>query len=242
MNTYESSNDNQTVLINPDAVGTIRAFMARVFTWMTAALLITALVAYLFAANASLFSLLYTETGLSVFGWVVMFAPLAFVFAISFGINRFSTPVMAILFILYSIVMGMSMSFIFYVFTLSSIYITFLITAGVFGLMAILGYTTKLDLTRFGTIMLIGLIGIIIASLVNFFMKSAMMDYVISIAGVVIFTGLTAYDVQKLKRIGMGVNMGDASTSKLAIMGALSLYLDFINLFMFLLRLFGSRK
>jgi FtsH-binding integral membrane protein len=138
--------------------------------------------------------------------------------------------------------MGMSLSFIFLIYTLGSIYLTFAIAAGMFGIMAVAGYTTKTDLTKFGSLMIMGLIGIIIASVVNYFMKSGTMDYIISFLGVLIFTGLTAYDVQKLKRIGSGSMYGDENYKKLMIMGALTLYLDFINLFLFLLRFFGNRK
>lgn len=134
------------------------------------------------------------------------------------------------------------MSFIFLAYTAASITSTFFITAGTFGAMAVLGYYTQQDLTKFGSILRMALIGIIIAMVVNMFMNSGTMDYIISCLGVLIFTGLTAYDVQKLKRIGSGAEYGQESTNKLAIMGALSLYLDFINLFLFLLRLFGNRK
>jgi len=128
------------------------------------------------------------------------------------------------------------------VYTSGSIFGTFLAAAGMFGLMAVVGYTTKTDLTKFGSIMMMGLVGIIIASLINFFLQSDSMGYIISCIGVLVFTGLTAYDVQKLKRIGAGVEFGVESTSKLVIMGALNLYLDFINLFLFLLRIFGDKK
>jgi FtsH-binding integral membrane protein len=242
MNLFAQNNDMQPQYVNPEAASTLRTFMARVFTWMGVALVITAVVAYLFAANETLFNSLYTETGMSVLGWIVMLAPLGFVLLMSFGFQKLSAPVMMLLFVVFSVLMGMSMSFIFYAYNIGTIYLTFGVTAGVFGLMAILGYTTKIDLTRFGSIMMIGLVGIIIASVANWFMKSSGLDFIISIVGVLVFTGLTAYDVQKIKRIGSGVNMEDASTTKLAIYGALSLYLDFINLFLFILRIFGGRK
>lgn len=221
-----------------------KTFLASVFSWMFAALTITAIVSYYFAQSNELMRLLINETGtgLSILGYVVMFAPLGFVFAMSLGFNKFSYPVILFLFLLYSAVMGASLSFIFLAYTSSSIFGTFLAAAGMFGLMAVVGYTTKTDLTKFGSIMMMGLIGIIVASLINMFLKSDGMDYIISFIGVLVFTGLTAYDVQKLKRIGAGVELGNATTSKLVIMGALNLYLDFINLFLFLLRLFGDRK
>jgi hypothetical protein len=150
---------------------------------------------------------------------------------------------MVALFVVYAILMGMSLSFIFLIYELGSIASTFLITAGMFGAMALLGYTTKTDLTKFGSILIMGLVGIIIASIVNLLIfQSSMMDYVISLLGVLIFTGLTAYDVQKLKRMGSTIDQSSELSRKLTIMGALTLYLDFINLFLFLLRFLGNRR
>ena len=219
-------------------------FIANVFSWMFGALAITAVTAYLFASNLSLISaLINPETGgMTTLGWVVMLAPLGFVLLMGFGYQRLSASTLTLLFIAYSILMGMSLSFILLIYTGASIATTFAVTAGMFGLMAITGYTTKLDLTRFGSIMFMGLIGIILASIVNIFMRSEAFDYIISFIGVLVFTGLTAYDVQKLKRIGSGVEMGTESAQKLTIMGALNLYLDFINLFLFLLRFLGDRR
>lgn len=221
-----------------------KTFLSGVFMWMFLALAITAATAYLFASTESLMTLLYNpETGgMSIFGWVIMLAPLGLVIWMSFGFKRMSASTMVLVFVLYSILMGASLSFIFLAYTDASIAKTFLITSAMFGTMAVLGYTTKTDLTKFGSIMLMGLIGLIIASVVNMFMQSGIMDYIISFIGVLIFTGLTAYDVQKLKRIGAGINSETESARKLTIMGALTLYLDFINLFLFLLRFFGNRK
>jgi hypothetical protein len=179
---------------------------------------------------------------MSLLGWIVMLAPLGLVLWMSMGFNRLSASTMLMIFVLYSVLMGASLSFIFLAYTGASIAKTFVITAAMFGAMALLGYTTKTDLTKFGSIMLMGLIGIIIASLVNMFMKSSTMDYIISFLGVLIFTGLTAYDVQKLKRIGAGIEAETEDSRKMTIMGALTLYLDFINLFLFLLRFFGNRR
>jgi FtsH-binding integral membrane protein len=137
--------------------------------------------------------------------------------------------------------MGISLSYIFLIYSLGVIAKVFFITAALFATMAVVGYTTKTDLTKLGSILMMALVGLIIASLVNFFMKSERMDYIISCVGVLIFTGLIAYDTQKIKRIGAGVEYGTATAGKLAIMGATSLYLDFINLFLFLLRIFGRR-
>ena len=159
----------------------------------------------------------------------------------SFGFNKLSITSLMVVFIIYSLLTGMSLSFIFLAYSSSSIAMTFFITAGTFGTMALLGYTTSTDLTKFGSILYMALIGIIIASIINWFMNSTGLDYIISIFGVLIFTGLTAYDVQKLKRIGAGVEYDGETKQKLIIMGALTLYLDFINLFLFMLRLFGGR-
>ncbi len=217
-------------------------FLRSVFTWMGIALTITAVVAYYFSSSVTLISLLINESGLSILGWIVMLAPLGFVIAMSYGYQRFSASTLTLLFGLYSVIMGVSLSFILLIYTSASIFQTFAITAGMFGFMAILGYTTKTDLSKLGSILFMGLIGIIIASIVNFFLKSSSLDYIISFIGVIIFTGLTAYDMQKLKKISMSLNTDSETISKLTIMGALTLYLDFINLFLFLLRFFGNRR
>lgn len=220
--------------------------MANVFTWMFAALGLTALTAYLFGTSESLFQLLYTINAkgyatLSGLGWIVTFAPFIIVLIMSFGTNKLNARQAISLFVLYSVLMGMSLSSIFIVYTGTSIVKTFIITAGMFGVMAIMGYTTKTDLTKLGSILLMALFGMIIAILVNMFTHSARLEYIISIVGVIIFTGLTAYDVQKIKEIGQtGVNDGEVMT-KVTIFAALSLYLDFLNLFLYLLRFFGKR-
>ncbi len=215
------------------------------FTWMSVAMLLTTLAAILFAFVPELTSLLLEQTEMGVkptmLAYVVMFAPLIFVFAIGFGLNKLSYPALIGLFVAYAVVNGISFSFIFFIYNIGSIINVFLSTSALFAIMAIAGYTTKTDLTKLGSILKIGVIGIVVAMLINFFMHSAQVDYIISILGVIIFTGLTAYDVQKIKNLGTEVS-GSALASKLGIMGALTLYLDFINLFMFLLRLFGGRK
>ena len=219
-----------------------RTFIASVFSWMSAALAITAVTAYIFGTDESYIRYLVSETGMTGLGYFVMLAPLGFVLLMSFGFQRLSQMMMTFLFLIYSVIMGMSLSFIFLVYAQSQIYLTFAVTAGMFGLMAVAGYTTQTDLTKLGSILIMALIGIIIASVVNIFLRSSGFDYIISFIGVIVFTGLTAYDVQKLKRIGEGVEYGTEATAKLSIMGALNLYLDFINLFLMLLRLFGNRK
>jgi len=227
-----------------DAIPVAKTFLSGVFMWMGLALSITALVSWMFASNPSLMNILFDpQTGsMNMMGWIVMLAPLGLVLLMSMGFQKLSASSLVLIFIIYSALMGMSLSFIFMVYTLPSIASTFVITAAMFGFMGILGYTTKTDLTKFGSIMMMGLVGIIIASVVNLFMQSETMQYVISFIGVLVFTGLTAYDVQKLKRIGSEISLGTEVARKVTIMGALTLYLDFINLFLFLLRFFGNRK
>jgi len=236
-------NNNQTTTVNIETKDLAANFIANVFAWMGIALAITAFTAYYFASNENLINLLFNpETGMTILGWVVMLAPFGFVLAMGMGFQRFSAGTLTLLFGVFSVLMGASLSFILLIYTASSVFLTFAVTAGMFGIMSFVGYTTKTDLTKFGSLMMMGLIGIIIASVVNMFMHSEAFDYIISFIGVLVFTGLTAYDVQKLKRIGAGVQYGAESTKKLVIMGALSLYLDFINLFLFLLRFLGNRR
>ena len=223
------------------------SFVANVFMWMFVALGITALTAYLFGTSESLFKMLISEkpngsATMSLLGWIVMLSPLLIILVMSFGAEKMSASTTVLLYIVYSVLMGMSLSFIFWTYTSASIFKTFAITAGMFGIMAIVGYTTNTDLTKLGSILIMALIGVIIASLVNFFMHSAALDYIISIAGVVIFTGLTAYDVQKIKKIGMAGLDNNETMAKITIFAALNLYLDFLNLFLYLLRFFGKRN
>jgi FtsH-binding integral membrane protein len=220
-----------------------RSLLSAAFGWMFLALGVTTIFSLLFAFNPELMRpLINTEgerPGLSILGWVVMFAPLGFVFAMSLGWQRFSFPILLTLFILYSAINGISFSFIFMAYSIGTIFKVFASTSALFGFMAILGATTKTDLTKMGSFLMMALFGMIIASLINFFTKSSTMDYIISFVGVVVFTGLTAYDVQKIKNYN-AENAGEGRL-KLGLMGALSLYLDFINLFLMLLRLFGRK-
>lgn len=244
------SNQNQNIAYDrqrSEAGSLAKSFMANVFLWMFFGLAVTAVISYLFASDPALSSYLYQQTQygtrVTTLGWIVFLAPLGFVFLMSFGFQKLSANTLTILFAVFAIVMGMSLSSIFMAYEIGSIYTTFFVTAGMFGVMAILGYTTKTDLTKLGSILYMALIGLIIAMVVNFFMNSSTLDYIISFIGVIVFTGLTAYDVQALKRIGMGLEYTDYnSTRKLVILGALRLYLDFINLFLFLLRFLGNRK
>jgi len=219
-----------------------RRFMARVFTWMFAGLAVSSIMAYLFAYT-SLQELLrdpvtQQNTGL---GTIAIFAPFVFVLAMSFGLNRMSQPVLALLFIAFSAIMGASLSIIFLVYTAGSILGVFITASAVFGIMAVAGYTTHQDLTKFGSLMIMGLFGLVIATLLNMFFPALHLDKAITYLGVIVFVGLTAYDVQRIKRLGASMD-GNISAGKLAVIGALTLYLDFVNLFLYLLRLFGRRR
>jgi FtsH-binding integral membrane protein len=231
--------ENVSYVENADAS---RRFIANVFVWMFVALGISAVCSYIFAFNPELSAMLRDPvTGSNnLLGTVVMFAPLAFILVISFGFNKLSYFALLLAFIAFSAIMGISLSYIFFRYSVGTISSVFITSSVVFGVMAIGGYITHQDLTKFGSIMIMLLIGIIVASLLNVFMQSSSLDLIISYVGVAVFVGLTAYDVQKLKRIGAGLEYGDATASKMAIMGALTLYLDFINLFLMLLRVFGG--
>jgi FtsH-binding integral membrane protein len=244
---FTNRNTNiSNITYNPtgEQTGT-RTFLANVFLLMFIALGVSALFAWQFSINANLLSYLITPTGITGLGKITIFAPLGFVLIMSFGYRKLSAPALMGLFIAYAIVNGISFSFILLAFTPGSVLGCFLSASAMFGVMAFMGYTTHQDLTKFGRILIMGLIGTIIAMLINFFLHSSQLDYIISIIGVMVFTGLTAYDVQKLKRIGEGLEYDDVSaadTKKMSILGALNLYLDFINIFLFLLRLFGARR
>jgi uncharacterized protein len=214
----------------------LRAYMQRVYAYMAGGLVLTGLVAY--AAAASGFYQAIAETGLI---WVVILAPLGFVLALNFGIQRMSAGTAAVLFWIYAATMGLSLGSIFLVYTGTSIARVFFITAATYGLMSIYGYTTRSDLSGFGSFLLMGLIGIVIASLVNLFIGSSALQFAISVIGVVVFVGLTAYDTQRIKRLYLESDTLEISGKK-AVLGALALYLDFINLFMLLLQLFGQRR
>ena len=240
----ENSNYNTLSEPRPVEVSVARSFMTNVFMWMFMALGVTALTSFYFASDPSLMQLLRDSTtgGMTILGWIVLLSPIGFVLLMSLGFQRLSAMTLTLLFAVYAILMGMSLSFILLIYTGASVAATFGITSAMFGIMAVAGYTTKIDLTRFGSIMIMGLVGIIIASLVNMFMQSSTMDYIISFIGVLVFTGLIAYDVQKLKRLAANITTADGSYRKYVIMGALTLYLDFINLFLFLLRFLGNRR
>lgn len=241
----ENHNQNFTIGTEAAVKDNSKRLLAASFSWMALALVISAIFAFLFREVEFLQSYLVNETytgrSLSILGWVVMFAPLGLVILMSARVRKMSLPLLVTCFLLYSAIDGISLFFILSFYEIGSIINVFLSCVGLFGVFAVAGYFTKTDLSKLGSILFIGLIGIIIASLINMFMRSGTMDYIISFAGVVIFTGLTAYDVQKLKKMGSEAAAEGQAFGKMAIMGALTLYLDFINLFLFLLRLFGDR-
>ena len=215
----------------------LRAYMLKVYNYMVGGLALTGLAAYLTLQSPGLYQALY---GTSLI-WLVMLAPLGFVFFLSYRINSIKASTAQALFWVYSALMGLSLAYVFAIYTGTSITRVFFITSGTFGAMSLYGYTTKKDLTGFGSFLFMGLIGIIIASLVNIFMGSPALEFAISVIGVLIFTGLTAYDTQRIKMMYYQ-GAGQEVQTKQAIMGALSLYLDFINLFLMLLRLLGDRR
>ena len=228
----------------------LRAYMLKVYNYMATGILLTGIIALIsfkmsVVTGSSGAIVEFTSLGNALFfsglKWIVMLAPLGIVFYMSFGINKMSSSKAQTVFWVFAALMGLSLSWILLVYTGASVARVFFITSATFGAMSLYGYTTKRDLTKLGSFLMMGLIGIIIASLVNIFLKSSMMYFVISILGVLIFVGLTAYDTQKIKNMYSASDTGELMGKK-AVMGALTLYLDFINLFIMLLRLFGQRR
>jgi FtsH-binding integral membrane protein len=240
MNSYDSNQRrpyDPRIVAPPSAIDAgLRAYMLRVYNYMAGGLAVTGIVAYVAASWG-----FYQAIAATPLIWLVMLAPLGFVLALSFGIQRMSAGTAAVLFWIYAAVMGLSLGSIFLVFTGASIARVFFITAATYGAMSVYGYTTRTDLSGFGSFLMMGLIGIVIASLVNLFLKSDGLQFAISIIGVLVFVGLTAYDTQRIKAMYLESDTDEAEGKK-AILGALSLYLDFINLFMMLLQLFGARR
>lgn len=217
----------------------IKSFMPRVYLWMFAALLVTAVVAWTTFGSEALQNLFFGNPFITIGLFIVQ---IVLVIALSAAINRLSTPVAMLIFFAYAALTGVVFSSIFLVYTGTSIASTFVATAGMFGVMSIIGLTTGMDLTRIGNIAFMALIGIIIASLINFFLRSEALYWIISVVGVLVFIALIARDTQKLKELAYQTDVNSEQGSKASIMGALVLYLDFINLFLFLLRLFGNRR
>jgi FtsH-binding integral membrane protein len=218
---------------------TINAFMRGVYGWMSLGLLITAAVAW-FTAASPLGVMLLQSPGMVIMLVVVQFG---LVIGLSAAINKLSASAASLMFAAYSALTGLTLSSIFFVYSASSIFQAFIVTGGMFGAMSIYGMVTKRDLTGLGSFMFMGLIGIVLASVVNMFVRSSGMSFIISVIGVLVFTGLTAYDTQKLKYMGEAMPLGDGTAIRRGtILGALTLYLDFLNLFLMLLRLFGSSR
>ena len=215
-----------------------QTFLQRVFTWMLLGLATTGAVAGAIGSSDSLLTDI-TETPGLVIGVIV--AQLGLVLVLSFGINRMSATVATVLFFVYAALVGVTFAFVFELYTAQSIFTTFLVTAAMFAVLAFIGATTQRDLTKLGTILFAALIALIIATVVNLFVASSALYWVTTYAGVRIFAGLTAYDMQKLRQYGEQAQGGEA-TERAAVIGALALYLDFINLFLFLLRIFGARR
>jgi FtsH-binding integral membrane protein len=229
----------------------LRAYMLRVYNWMASGLLLTGIVAYV-VANTGAAELFYqvvrtprgNATVPTILGWVAMFSPLAFILVLSFGINRMSKTTAQALFWAFAAVMGASLSNIFAIYTGASIASTFFVTAAMFAGISLYGYTTKTDLTKLGSFMLMGLIGIIIAGLVNMFLQSSALHFAISVIGVVVFVGLTAYDTQRIKGdyLEFAYAEGSEEAGKRSVFDALALYLNFVNLFQLLLQFMGVRQ
>ncbi|MFT5700238.1 MAG: FtsH-binding integral membrane protein [Desulforhopalus sp.] len=233
---YENAN-SMTITKARQEASTV--FLAKTFNWMAVGLAITGIVAYFTAATGLAYSIIS-----SPLFYVLIFAELGLVFYLSARIAKIQATTASGLFIGYSVLNGLTLSVIFLAYTSSSIAATFFITAGMFGAMAVYGLVTKRDLSAWGSFLFMGLIGIIIASVVNIFLQSSAVSWVVSMIGVLVFTGLTAYDVQKIKKIGEEgiMSQGNDAIRKGSIMGALTLYLDFINLFLMLLRFFGGSR
>lgn len=226
-----------------------KRFFGNVFLWMFVALALSSLTAYFLFENQSLVQqYLIKETGgFSILGYIAIFAPLGLVFLMGGAMRKLSFPALAGIFILYSILTGVMLSFILLIYTATSIAICFVAACAIFGVMAVMGYTTNVDLSKFGPILMAGVIGLVIVSVVNMFLQSDSLGYILGFIGVAIFTALTAFKVQEIKRIGQGLDeegntISTEDSNKLALMGALSLYITFINLFLSLLRIFGDRR
>ena len=222
-----------------DVSAAFPVLMRKVYVWMTLALVITGFTAYGVANSPGILQAIYSN---SILMWGLIIAEFALVIGVSAAINRLSLTTATIMFVLYSVINGALLSSIFVIYTASSIATVFFITAGTFGAMALIGYTTKTDLSSMGKILFMALIGLVIATLVNLFIKSSGFTLILSYVGVLIFVGLTAYDSQKIKQMLLQAPDAGEGAQKIALLGALTLYLDFINLFLYLLRIFGKRE
>lgn len=226
-----------------------KRFFGNVFLWMFVALALSAASAFLLNNNPAITQqyLLKPTGGFSVLGYIAIFAPLGLVFLMGGAMHKLSYPALIGIFLLYSILTGVFLSFILLTYAATSIAICFVAACVIFGVMAVMGYTTDADLSKFGPILIAGVIGLVVVSLINMFLQSDSLGYILGFIGIAIFTALTAYKVQEIKRIGQGLDeagntISTDDSNKLALMGALSLYITFINLFLSLLRVFGDRR
>jgi uncharacterized protein len=217
----------------------LRTYIQRVYTWMVGGLLVTAATAFGVASSAPVQAAIFSN---SIIYWIVLLAPLGIVFFLSARLDKIKPSTAASLFVVFSVLMGLSLSSIFLIYELGSIGTTFIVAAGMYGGAALYGYTTKRDLTGMGSFLFMGLIGLILASIVNWFIGSSALEFAVSVIGVLIFTGLTAYDMQRIKDQAIVMYTDDGRAAKMSIISALSLYLNFLNLFLFLLRLLGDRR
>ena len=230
-------NRNGNLLYPVEGSIDLQAIMRQVYTWMVLGMLITTVVAY-FTASTSLINLAANPIILII----AVLAEFGLVLVISRGFNRLSSCAATMLFMLYAALNGFTLSIVLLAFTSASLFLAFATTAALFGVMSVIGYTTKLDLSKMGTYLMMAVIGLVIAMVVNMFVGSSPLDTIISVAGVLIFTALTAYDTQRIGRMAAQMNVNGDSEAKFGIFGALKLYLDFINMFLFVLRLTGRRR
>jgi hypothetical protein len=236
---------NNSVFVQEQSAS--KKFFANVFLWMFVALAVSSVAAYLIASSPGVLSYLVAEKGFTILGYIAIFAPIGLVMLMGAAMQRLSFPALVGFFLLYSILTGVMLSFILLIYAAASIAICFVAAAVIFAVMAVMGYTTDVDLSKFGPILMAGVIGLVVVSVINMFIGSDTLGYILGFVGIAIFTALTAYKVQEIKRIGEGLDESGneialADSKKLAIMGALSLYITFINLFLSLLRVFGDRR
>ena len=230
-------NRNQNVFDSIEGSIDLTSIMRQVYTWMVLGMLLTTVVAYV-TVSTSLINIAANPVVLLV----AVLAEFGLVLGLSLGFNRLSSVTATVLFLLYAALNGFTLSIVLLAFSIGTVFLAFASTAALFGAMSIIGYTTRVDLSKMGTYLMMGVIGLIIAMVINLFVNSGPLDMIVSIAGVLIFTALTAFDTQRIGRMAAQMNMEEDAAVKFGILGALKLYLDFINMFLFMLRLFGGRR
>lgn len=236
---------NNSVFVNERSAS--KKFFANVFLWMFVALAVSSVSAYVLATSPGIMTYLVAENGFTILGYIAIFAPIGLVMLMGAAMQKLSFSAMVGVFLLYSVLTGVMLAFVLLIYTSASIAICFVAAAVIFAVMAVMGYTTDVDLSKFGPILMAGVIGLVVVSIINMFIGSDTLGYILGFVGIAIFTALTAYKVQEIKRIGEGIDengneIAVADSKKLALMGALSLYITFINLFLSLLRVFGERR